>query len=205
MATDAKVRYGNDNPLQARFDLLAAMSLGNLEGDQAYKNALSQVIAKHPNTEEQIRAREILRILSGASARLPGAERQATADFKKDDNQVHFVIVAFNDNVNLNEAKVALSDYNKKFHKLQRLTISNVFLGNDPASRIPMLIVRRFKNSTEAMKYYDSATKNKGDFMVAGEDYDVFAVSLNNYREILRSKTVEPYKNYFEQAYLQSN
>ena len=203
MANDAKIKFGNDNPLQARFDLLGAMTLGKLEGEQAYKNSLSQVIAKHADTEEQIKAREILRILSGASARLPGAEKQTTASFKKDDKQVHFVIVAFNDNVNLNDAKVALSDYNKKFHKLQRLTISNVFLGSDPASRIPMLIVRRFKDSAEALKYHDSATKNKGDFMIAGEDYDVFAISLNNYREVLRSKSVENYKAFFDESYLQ--
>ena len=207
-AENARVKFGAENPLQARFDLLAAMATGKLDGEQAYKNALNQVITRHPDTDEQRTAREILRILGGASARLPGRNTKTTAsgesNFKMNENQVHFIIVAFDPGVNLNAAKIALSDFNKKYNRSQRLSISNVFLGTNSDNRIPMLIVRRFKNSSEAMSYYDGAVKNAQDFVKEEVNYDVFAISLNNYREILRSKVVEPYKSFFEENYLEN-
>lgn len=202
MALDARVKFGVDNPLQARFDLLHAMTVGKLDGEEAYKNTLNQVIVKHPNTDEQRTAREILRML-GAGSRLPvGAEEQGQSNYKLDDNQVHFVIVTFDPSINLNTAKASVSDYNNKFHRPLRLTISNVFLGNTADDRIPMLIVRRFKDREEAMKYYDGVQQNSSDFVQSGTSYDSFAISLNNYRELLRSKSVESYKTFFSDNYL---
>ena len=203
MAMEAKLKFGADNPLKARFDLLYALTVGKKEGEQAYKNALTQVITKHPDTDEQRTAREILRILGGGNSRLPGVKDQSIqANFKLDDNQVHFVLVAYNGEVNLNSAKAELSDYNKKFHRSQRLTISNVFLGADPTSRTPMLIVRRFNNRAEAMKYYDSANKNIGEFQKQDSNFDLFAISLSNYREILQAKSLNGYGDFFESNYL---
>lgn len=203
MALEAKLKFGADNPLRARFDLLYALTVGKSEGEQAYKNALTQVVTKHPDTDEQRTAREILRILGGGNTRLPGVKDQdVQANFKLDDNQVHFVLVAYEGEVNLNAAKANLSDYNKKFHRAQRLTISNVFLGADPQNRTPMLIVRRFNNRAAAMKYYDSANKNRGEFQKQASTYDLFAISLSNYREILQAKSLDGYRNYFENNYL---
>ena len=202
MALDARTQYGMDNPLQPRFDLLHALTVGKMDGEQAYKNSLNQVIAKHPNTDEQRTAREILRML-GAGSRLPvGAEEQAQGNFKLDDNQVHFVIITFDPSINLNTAKANVSDYNQKFHRPQRLTISNVFLGNTADDRIPMLIVRRFKDRGEAMKYYDGVQQNSSEFLQGGTSYDIFSISLNNYREILRSKSVDSYQSFFSDNYL---
>ncbi|HKK77127.1 MAG TPA: tetratricopeptide repeat protein [Saprospiraceae bacterium] len=202
MALDARTKFGVDNPLQPRFDLLHALAIGKMDGETAYKSSLNQVIAKHPNTDEQRTAREILRML-GAGSRLPvGAEEQAQGNFRLNDNQVHFVIVAFDPSINLNTAKANVSDYNQKFHRPQRLTISNVFLGNNADDRIPMLIVRRFKDRTEAMKYHDGVQQNSNDFLETNADYDLFAISLNNYREILRSKSIESYQTFFADNYL---
>ena len=202
MALDARTKFGMDNPLQARFDLLHALAVGKMDGETAYKNSLNQVIAKYPNTDEQRTAREILRMLGGGS-RLPvGAEEQAQGNFRLNDEQVHFVIVAFDPSINLNTAKANVSDYNRKFHRPQRLTISNVFLGNNADDRIPMLIVRRFKDRAEAMKYHDGVQQNSGEFIEGNTNYDIFAISLNNYREILRSKSIESYKTFFSDNYL---
>lgn len=203
MAMEAKLKFGADNPLRARFDLLYALTVGKSDGEQAYKNALTQVVTKYPDTDEQRTAREILRILGGGNSRLPGVKDQnVQANFKLDDNQVHFVLVAYNDEVNLNAAKANLSDYNKKFHRSQRLTISNVFLGADPKNRRPMLIVRRFNNRAAAMKYYDSANKNPGEFQKQDVTFELFAISLSNYREILQAKTLNGYGSFFEDNYL---
>ncbi|MEM6378298.1 MAG: hypothetical protein AAF705_08800, partial [Bacteroidota bacterium] len=80
--------------------------------------------------------------------------------------------------------------------------ISNVFLGADPKNRTPMLIVRRFNNRAAAMKYYDSANKNIGEFQKQDSSFDLFAISLSNYREILQAKSLNGYGDFFEDNYL---
>lgn len=202
LADQASIRFGVENPLQPRFALLSAMCVGGLEGEAAYKQALSEVISKYQGTDAQRRAREILRLLGGATAALPGeAEEQAAGNFAMNENQVHFMLVVFTGEVNLNQAKVAVSDYHRKYHKLDRLRISNIFLGNTPEDRTPMLIVRNFKNGPEAMKYYQGVMSNQGEY-ITGSPYQVYAVSLNNYREILRNKSLDGYNGFFEDNYL---
>jgi len=203
MAEQAKVRFGADNPLQPRFALLSAMAVGSLEGEASYKQALAEVISKYNGTDAQRRAREILRILGGATAALPGeAEEEAAGNFEMTENQVHFVLVVFSGDVNLNNAKVSVSDYHREYHKLDRLRISNIFLGNSAEDRMPMLIVRSFKNRKDAMKYYSGAMSNRDAFIPKDTNYEVFPVSLNNYREILRNKSIQGYRSFFENNYL---
>jgi len=207
MSSDAKTKYGAENPLQPRFALLTAMSLGSLQGKEAYVKALNEVIAKYPNTEVQTQAREILRLLGEKGGRsLPGQseDEAAAGNYKLDDNQVHFIIIAFNGDVNLNEAEVAVSDFNQKFFKSERLNISNVFLGNSAADRVPLLNVRRFRNRSKAMQYYETVEKNTQEFLNDPDySYEMYAISLNNYREILRSKSLSAYGNFFKNNYLQ--
>ena len=203
MAEQAKIRFGADNPLQPRFALLSAMSVGSLEGEAAYKQALAEVVSKYNGTDAQRRAREILRILGGATAALPGdAQEEAAGNFKMNENQVHFILVVFSGDVNLNNAKVSVSDYHREYHKLDRLRISNIFLGTTAEDRTPMLIVRSFKNSKEAMKYYNGAMSNRDAYIPSDINYEVFAVSLNNYREVLRNKSLQGYRSFFESNYV---
>lgn len=203
MAEQAKVRFGAESNLQPRFALLAALCTGSIDGEDAYKQALSEVISKYPDTDAERRAREILRILGGATAALPGdAKEQQGGKFSLEQNQVHYILVAFNGEVNLNRAKIAVSDYHREYHKLDRLQITNIFLGNDPKARTPMLIVRRFKNMQDAMKYYQGAKGNDNGYIPDVDNFDIFAVSLNNYREILRNKSLNGYKAFFEDNYL---
>ena len=203
MAEQAKIRFGADNPLQPRFALLSAMAVGSQEGEAAYKQALAEVISKYNGTDAQRRAREILRILGDATAALPGeAEEAAAGNFKMNENQVHFMLVVFSGDVNLNTAKVSVSDYHREYHKLDRLRISNIFLGNSAEDRVPMLIVRSFKNSKEAMKYYNGAMSNRDAYIPSDINYEVFAVSLNNYREVLRNKSLQGYRSFFESNYV---
>lgn len=205
-SVSAKEKFGAANPYQPRFALLAAMSAGNLEGKEAYVEALQGVVARYPDTDEQRRAREILRLLGETTASLPGgarAEAAETGQFKVEDNELHYVIIAFSkQDIDLNQNKIIVSDYNEKYHKLDRLRISNIYLGADAADRLPILVLRRYKDKAEAMKYYTGIQKNSGDFIPANVGYEVFPVTQNNYREILKEKSVENYRAFFQANYL---
>ena len=205
-AVEAKLKsvpskFGAQNTLAPRFALLNAMTIGNLQGKDAYVNALKDVIAKYPKSAEQTRAKEILRLLGvkGVSS-APVAGGAAAGTYKYEEDKLHYMIVVFDDNeISLTDAKVKVSDYHSKYHKLDKLRISNIYLGGGE-EKIPLIVVRRFKDKAKAMEYYDGVEKNKGDF-VAGEGYKVYPVTQNNYRQILKSKSLAGYESFFKDNY----
>ena len=203
---NAKSQFGAANTFQPKFALLSAMCIGNLKGKEAYMEALKEVVGKYPNTDEQRRAREILRLLGGAVANLPGGKSasEAAKKFNVENDKLHYIIVSFEGDVKINDKKNSISDYNKKFYKLEKLRITPLFLGNDPQNRKPMIVIRRFKNKGSAMQYYEGIQSNMTEFIKDDEGipFNIFAVSQNNYREILRSKSIDGYKDFFDVNYL---
>ena len=193
-------KFGVQNTLAPRFALLNAMTIGNLQGKDEYVKALKDVIAKYPETPEQTRAKEILRLLgvqgSGGPVVAGGA---GTGKYTAEDDKLHYMIVVFDDtNISLTDAKVKVSDYHNKYHKLDKLRISNIYLGSGD-EKIPLIVVRRFKDKVKAMEYYDGWEKNKKDY--AEGDYNLYPVTQGNYREILKSKSVDGYDAFFEENY----
>ena len=195
----AKDQFGASNTLQPKFALLAAMSTGSLQGKDAYIKALKDVVAKYPDTPEQTRAREILRVLGGGSAFLPGKEKAQASVYKSEPDKLHYIIIAFNKDVSLTDNKAKVSDFNRKYHKLDKLRISNIYLGAEV--RTPIIVIRRFKDQTAAMKYYKGTQINKRDFISKDNDFEIFAITQNNYRLVLKNKTLDGYREFFDSTY----
>ena len=198
-AAKAPEKFGSNNTMQAKFALLTAMSTGNLQGKEAYVKGLKKVIASYPNTPEQVRAREILRLLNGTAGNEEAPKKKI--DFKSEPNTVHYVIVQLVKNsIPLSNAKNSIADYNLKFHNLDRLRISNIYLGAKTQS--PIVVIRRFKDQAEAMDYYDGVQKNIEEFLPEKADYTMYAISQRNYRETLKAKSLSGYDDFFQDFYL---
>ncbi len=190
------------HPLKPKYALLMAISSGNTEGKEAYINNLKSLIATYPDTEEEKRAKEILRILGVRGATLPGgvSDEEGTYDFELKESALHYVIIVFNQDIKLNQEKIVVSDYNRKYHKLDKIRISNVFLGEK--NDTPVLVLRRFKDKENVMEYYNGVQKNIGEFIDSSIDYDVLPISQDNYRRVLKNKSVEGYLSFFQLNYL---
>jgi tetratricopeptide (TPR) repeat protein len=199
--------FGGQNKLMSRFALLGAMCIGNLQGKEAYVEALKDVIAKYPTEPESVRAKEILRLLGENQGSGPGQKRDTplaegqVGEYKVTDDQLHYVIIVFNNEVVLNDAKIIVSDYNEKYHRPQKLRMNNLYLGEGEGKK-PVIAIRRFNDKKEAMEYYDTAAKNRKDFLDESKyQYDVLPISQDNYRELLKSKTLDDYKAFFDLNY----
>ncbi|HRF41591.1 MAG TPA: tetratricopeptide repeat protein, partial [Saprospiraceae bacterium] len=200
----AKEKFGAGNPLQPKFALLSAMCMGNLQGKNAYVAGLNEVMSKYPNTPEQTRAREMLRLISGASAALPGGQTDAILPegelYKDEPDDLHYVIIYLDKTAPIDKSRNQLSDYNQKYHDLDKLRIANVFLG--ASNEIPVLVLRRFKDKKESMRYIQGAEKNAQDFLNKSEyGFTLLSISQNNYRNLLRDKRTEVYQEFFNQFY----
>lgn len=198
-------KFGKSNSHQARFALLGAMSLGKIENKEAYIVALKDIITTYPSTPEEKRAKEILRLLGDQSivdAGLldPDKIEAANEIFKVEDDKVHYGIVVFDKKVNLTKVKAGISDYHRKNHRLDQLRISNIYLGSD--TNRPLIIIRKFKNKKEAIKYYDGAKRDIENYIKIKDEFNFFVVNQFNYREILRNKSAVEYKTFFAEHYL---
>jgi tetratricopeptide (TPR) repeat protein len=202
----AETKYGVNNPLKAKFALLNAMCLGRLKGREAYVTALKEVIAKFPDSPEDKRAQEILRILEFGGP-INEAPKAATVDtavvedlatrFAPSDDKLHYVIVILSKNVDIEEAKIGVSDFNSKYFRTEALNISSIFLSTE--TEIGVLVVRKFKDKASSLVYTEGVEKNKKDFLKV--ENEIFAVSQDNYREILRQKVIEHYRKFYNKNY----
>lgn len=207
---DAPRRFGATNPLLPKFILLSAMCTGNLEGQEAYCRALSELILKYPDSPESTRAKEIARLLSckgfevddakKKTSLAPGAFEEA---FTLDDEKLHYFLIALSGEIRLDDIKVAVSDYNREYHRLEQLRISNIFLGSDTNS--PILVIRKFDSRDQAMRYYDEV-KDRAEFLgeSARKKYEkeYFVITQENYRRILKNRTLDGYREFFADNYL---
>jgi hypothetical protein len=197
LIAQAPAKSGTLTKLNGRFALLGALCTGSLKGREEYIYALQDVIAKYPSTDEQRRAAEILRLLGEAQASMPGQRVDESGQFQIEADQVHYVIFAFPQSVDLNGIKVGVSDFNRKYFSLEKLNMTNLFLGEDESSRKALLILRRFNNQGSALNYYLTADKNKSELKLDETPYELFIIGLNNYRELLRIKNTNAYLEFF--------
>ena len=204
---DAPRKYGSQNPLMAKFALLSALCVGNLQGSDAYCQALSEVIGRYPESVESTRAKEIARLLGCKGFEVletPKNKAEIDDAFTREDDKLHYFIVALTGNdVRLDDVKGAVADYNREFHKTEQLRISNIFLGTNTDA--PIIVIRKFDTRDQAMRFYREVKDRKGflgetDKKTYKKEY--FAITQENYRRVLKNKTLDGYRGFFETNYL---
>ena len=201
---DARKNLPAKHALQSKFSMLTALCIGRLQGREPYVNALKDLIAKYPDTEEEERAKEIIRLLGirftetseGIEEINPDAYFSVTPQDK-----LHMVIVALKkDGLKTNDARVSVSDYNKKYHKLDKLNVAVIVLGEN--NDLPLIVIRKFASREKAMTYYDGVQKNTKEFLGDANLYEIFATTQTNYRKIVQLKSIDLYRNFFVKEYL---
>jgi tetratricopeptide (TPR) repeat protein len=207
---DAPRKFGSTNPLMSKFALLSALCTGNLQGQDAYCGALSEVIGRYPESSESTRAKEIARLLGCKGFEVSDAPNKKDGGeiddkFTVEDDKLHYFLVILDNqdgNLKIDNVKAAVSDFNGDSYKADKLRISNIFLGTD--TDFPIVVIRKFDNKDAAMKYFRAVEKNKEYLGEGKKEYkkEFFAVTQENYRRILKNKTLEGYREFFSEHYM---
>jgi tetratricopeptide (TPR) repeat protein len=211
MLTKAQIKHGDRNTMKPKYALLKAMCMGSTAGKEAYMTALNELITQYPATQEQSRAKEIVRLLGGGASEIGGVgaavsnddipENAAMGPFKMDKETLHYAVIIMKNDNKLSDVKGSISDYNRTYFKIDGLRVSNVFLGSDTGA--PVIVVRKFTNKDAAMRYYQAVTKNSDKFIaIAGVNYETFVVTQDNYRELLNTQQLDLYRQFFTKFYL---
>ena len=197
-------KFPGNKEYAAKFSLINAMSYGNLEGKDRYVKELQNLIRVYPKTPEEARAKEILRFLKGDEDAFNEILFEEAIDvFKEDDKKLHYVFIVTYDmsQKEFDRAKLDISAYNKEYHRFDNLKISNIYL--NPKTKAQIILVRSFIDKDKSLDYYSNVQKNKEVFIKNKEKgYDVFTATQRNYREVMKQRTVNNYRSFFESKYL---
>ena len=196
--------FGKKNKLRPKFALIKAMATGSVEGKPAYIKALRDVILRFPNTPEKARADEILRFLQGDKDAFTGIDIEEVDEiFSVEDDKLHYVAVVMYDITpdKMVNSKISISNYNKKYHKLKKLQLSESPL--DRKKKTEIILVRKFENKEKAMTYYKEVNKSKDEFVTEeNSGFSIYAVSQRNYRKMIIDKSDARYRVFFGKHYL---
>ena len=195
--------FNKNKKYAAKFALLNAMSLGSINGKTDYITALESVIRTYPQSPEEARAKEILRFLKGdADAFNDILFEEDLEAFEAEPDKLHYIfIVTYGlDQVTFDKTKVEILNYNNKFHRFDNLKISHIYLNQTNEARI--ILVRSFENQAKSMEYWNGVQKNK-DLFIKDKNigYDIFPTTQRNYREVIKQRTINNYRRFFELNY----
>lgn len=192
--------FPGDTKFKARYALIDAMCLGKLQGKDAYVGGLKELIAKFPNSDEERRAKEIIRLLGVESPRLITKDStNSLASFTYAPDDVHYVLVLMDNALDkLQEYKTNVTNYNKDFHNLDKLKVTNIFLN---VNESPLIVVRQFEKSSSADQYIKDALLNKDSFIPKVKDQNLYPISKENYKMLLQFKNLEDYKKFYDSNY----
>lgn len=221
----AKATY-KEHPIQAKYALVEAVSEAGLHDIPKCKVILQDIISKYPNSEEQIRAQEILNLILVQNAGDSGAvmpelispnmnkyddsleASQAFKELREYDgrgvyvaapNDEHFALI-FMKNVDgrTMALKAAMSDYNLLKNNMQEyITGLNLLTAQQG-----IITVQKFSNSIFAKKYLNELAQEKLIFtQLKKNEYELSIISTANYGELLKSRDILGYLKFYKKNY----
>lgn len=200
----SEAKLNGDKRLMAKMALVNAMATGKVKGKKDYIRSLEKLIKDYPNTEEERKATEIKRFLSGDETAfnevLYNEDKQ---QFSKDFNKLHYgLIVVFKASSKvLNDMRIDMSKFHKQYFNLDQLSTQSIPLDQD--NKVSLILVRSFDDKQKAMKYFDVIdAKDKEFIKKKGYSFEFFVINQNNYREVVKSKSINEYRIFFEDNYL---
>ena len=122
--------------------------------------------------------------------------------YTREDDKLHYFLAILKGDVKLDDVKASITDYNREKHKTEQLRISNIFLGTD--TNTPIIVIRKFDTKEQSMIYYREVKNNKDFLGETKKTYnkEFFTVTQENYRRILKNKSLDAYRAFFNKEYL---
>lgn len=201
MAKVAEKNY-QGTPTQPKFALLGAMSIGNIQGKEPYIAELKRVISEYRGTPEQIKAAEILRLLGQTAQGTPTADQpEVDKSFVAEDDKFHYVMVIWKEGpINFEQVKNTISNFNLKYYRLENLKTSSITL--DINLNTQLILIRTFSDAEKALRYFKETQNREAEFVGSTQQGEVFIITQNNYREVLKRREVDTYRGFFMDHYL---
>jgi len=190
------------NPLKPKFEMLSALTLGQPDSIDEFKNALQKLALKYPEHEVGARAQEILDYLRRGSVMDEMTTETAVNYVFKDDDEHYFMFVMTTTGKESTTMKNNIATFNSVNYSTDNLKISSLLLGKTNS----IVLVKSFNSADKAMMYYESVTDSEGILEgITIETITPFVISKANYVLFFKSKDVDTYEKFFQDNYLNND
>ena len=188
------------NHLIPKYYMLRAMAIGGTRQISAFRDALNEVKAKFPGTDEEKAATQLLAALdSETPGTPPSGQNKSETPFREDAGKHYFTLIVPNADGPIDAVKTKIANFNTLYFPGMNIQISNSFL--DPQHQVVLLSL--FDNRKKAMEYYDMFLSNTDQLLgVNDRNYPTFAISPDNYSALFKNKDVDGYAAFFTATYL---
>ncbi|MBO4646000.1 MAG: tetratricopeptide repeat protein [Bacteroidales bacterium] len=206
-ASDEALSKCTDPALRSKFAYIRAVSIGQTQSKENYRSALESVLSEYGNQP----VAELVRILLAELDPYP-VEQPLTPAKTNDQNidagpftytpeDWHYVTMIVNvHKIKIMDLKTSISDFNKQYYGLQKLTINSFYINQDEQ----IVTISRFKNEVTAMDYYHAISQNEAfKANILAKNITVYAMSAANYSTFYKEKeSRELYNDFFLRNYL---
>lgn len=202
------------NTLMAKFDLLQAVCHASIKEYAKCKSNLEHVIQTYPSTKEQAKAQELLNYLNSSNAlsgdslgtakkdstiapELKSAEGKGVYAYDTKVEHLLMVYIAKVDGRTM-ALKAGLSDFNQMKHDSEELaTGQNLFTVKEG-----VVTVSKFSNAVFAKIYLNDVVKEQLLFQQFNkDDYSVCLISTDNFNELLKTRDILGYLDFYKKNY----
>lgn len=189
-----------------KFHLLKSFAIVRIGNKEAFINNLKLIVDLYPNTEESKEALAILNQIDPSAA----AEREdedAEAKIKtpytlKKESQHKYAVVVPNKGSKVNDLRIALTDFNKKFFAIDNLKTKSFLIGSESQ----MIVISNFNASARGLDYYKNIKSQKIlEKYISGSELQHFVISADNFPKFYNSQDVKEYITFFEENYLKDD
>jgi tetratricopeptide (TPR) repeat protein len=186
------------NTMQAKFDLVYALSVGKTESLDAFKAELVKLVALYPKTDVGERAQAMLDyVKNGPKTEMPDSLKALQPEFVIDNEPApfYYVLVVKDKNLDLNDLMGKFTQYNEEYYELENLRI-NPMLSNEGYQ---LILVREFKEWSKVYAFYkDMKVRDaiKKRLKYEGEVI-AFPISIHNFKKVLKEQKVDAYNKTF--------
>jgi len=197
-------------PVLAKTSYLRAVALGQTQGQDTLKNALTQIIKEYPREPVTELAKILLSTFSDVTLLLEerneindGAEPSIeilNSPFNIDLNEQHYIIILVDvHKKTVTDIKYDVSNFNNTYFRLDRFNINNFYINQNEQ----LVTITRFKTKADAMNYYIAITTNDVfESSIQDRALTVYAISASNYSIYYnRPEERHLYKRFFEENY----
>ncbi|MBA3649376.1 MAG: tetratricopeptide repeat protein [Chitinophagales bacterium] len=198
-----------DNPLQSKFDLLEAFSIGKLQDTTALIAALDSFIKRYPTGAEHEIAVDLLINLGvepeiekpaeNISDNFPKKEETKSSPYQYHPDNPQYLVIVFNTISPKTRAVMdSIDNYNSLNYSIDNYKVSSQLLD----TKSQMILVKQMKSSKEAIAYYNELSDQDGVFEpVEDLSYELLLIDDKNYPIFYKLKNMDEYRKFFETNY----
>ena len=191
------IKSEKDNPYRPKYMLLKAMSQGQIsENKQLMVPVLDSLISEYPDSEESVRAKEMLDIIKNGYSKNEAVNFGSQYPFIYNERAKLQVIVFLTEKQNPNLAKSKIVDFQREYFSREKLKVSSKLYGD----KKNVILISTFETEAEASEYI-RVYKRTRKYLLDLQNAKIFMITLDNMKILFQKQNAEEYENYYDEYY----